>query len=352
MIRELLYKLYSSPLGAYLGNSYLQALVIVIFFVVLAKLIKMLFSKYLHNLAKKTKSKLDDLIVEKISSPLFFLVMVYGFKVGVIIIAIDGWVNDLVSSAMAVVFVFIISRIIDIFILISGKAFAKKTDTDVDKVLFPLLIKIFKVIMVIVAIFWVLNIWKVDLTPYLAGVGISGIVLGLALQDSIKNMLGGITLILDKTYQVGDKIKLESGDVGTIMDVGLRSTKMITFDHEVIYVPNGYLANSRVKNYTRPDPRVRVKVDFGVEYGSDAEKVRKTVIKIISKMEGVLDDPAPEVYFLSMGDFSLHFRSIFWVSEWDKEFWKKIEATEKIYNGLRKAKIKIPFPTQTIYLKK
>ncbi len=208
-----------------------------------------------------------------------------------------------------------------------------------------------KVVFTIIGIIWMLYLWGIDITPYLAGVGISGIILGLALQDSLKNILGGISVLLDKTFQVGDKVALESGEVGTINDIGLRSTKMITFDNEVIYVPNGYMANSRIRNYTRPDPKIRVRVEFGVEYGSDVDKVKKIVAETIKRMEKVLEKPAPSVQFMSMGDFALKFRVVFWVPHWDNEFPKKVEATEKIYNALNAAKIGIPFPTQTVFLK-
>jgi small-conductance mechanosensitive channel len=172
------------------------------------------------------------------------------------------------------------------------------------------------------------------------------------LQDSLKNVFGGITLILDKTFRVGDKIKLESGEVGEIEDIGLRSTKLRTYDNELIYVPNGQLANARVQNYTRPTEMVRVSVVFGVEYGSDVKKVQKTVLGVIKKIKDILDKPEPTVQFLEMGDFSLNFAARFWVPRWDKSFGKKLEATEKIYDALNKAKIGIAFPTQTIYLKK
>jgi len=171
------------------------------------------------------------------------------------------------------------------------------------------------------------------------------------LQDSLKNIFGGVTLLLDKTYHFGDKIRLESGEVGTIHDIGLRSTKIITFDSEVIYVPNGYLANSRVLNYSRPDPKVRAHVFFGVEYGTEIKKVEKVVLGVLTKMHDVMEDPAPTVQFLEMGDFALKFQANLWVDRWDKSWNKKLEATEKIYDALRKAKIGIPFPTQTVYLK-
>ncbi len=196
-----------------------------------------------------------------------------------------------------------------------------------------------------------LDIWQIDITPYLAGVGVSGIVLGLSLQDSLKNIFGGVTLILDKTFKYGDKIKLESGEVGTIHDIGLRSTKLVTFDNEVVYIPNGYLANSRVHNYTRPSPKVRVVIDFGVEYGSDVQKVKKLIMKEIKALK-VMDEPSPSVEFVTMGDSALLFKAKFWVEQWNEAYGYKLDATERIYNALNKEKIGIPFPTQTVYLRK
>ncbi|MEK6809500.1 MAG: mechanosensitive ion channel family protein, partial [Nanoarchaeota archaeon] len=159
------------------------------------------------------------------------------------------------------------------------------------------------------------------------------------------------SLLLDKSYQVGDKIQLESGEVGIIHDIGLRSTKLVNFDNEVIYIPNGYLANSRVLNYARPDPKVRTHVVFGVDYGSNVNKVRKTVMDVLTNIDGVLANPAPSIQFIEMGDFALKFKAHFWVGNWNEAYSKKLEATEKIYDALRKAKIGIPFPTQTVYLK-
>ncbi|MFH1682821.1 MAG: mechanosensitive ion channel family protein, partial [Candidatus Woesearchaeota archaeon] len=156
----------------------------------------------------------------------------------------------------------------------------------------------------------------------------------------------------DENFEVGDKVKLESGDLGEILDIGLRSTKIRTYDNEVIYVPNGYLANSRILNYTRPTAKIRVGVEFGVVYGSDVKKVQKVVMDVIKGMEEVLDDPAPAVQFLQMADFALNFKAYFWVPDWKNSYSKKLEATEKIYNALNKAKISIPFPTSTVYLKK
>lgn len=341
----------AQAIGTVFENKYLLSLLIVVVFAVLGKSILFVFTQYLQKFASKTRTKLDDMIFAHTKRPLFYLIIAYGVKIALLNLKIDGPVNKIINSVMAMVFLYAILRGIDIVIETWAITFSKRTKTKVDDVLLPLFHKITKVLFLVIGLMWVLKIWNIDITPYLAGVGISGIVLGLALQDSLKNVVGGISLLLDKTYQVGDKIQLESGEVGTIHDIGLRSTKLVNFDNEVVYIPNGYLANSRVLNYARPDPRVRTRVFFGVEYGTNVEKVRKIVMDILTEMDGVLAHPAPNVQFLEMGDFSLKFRANFWVARWSTAYDKKLEATEKIYNALRKAKIGIPFPTQTLYLK-
>jgi len=353
MIKEIVVEwLNKVPYGNYLLDKYVISLLILVGAVIGAKLLLLIFEKYLMRIAKKTKTDIDDLVFERTEKPLFYLILVYGLKLSLINLGLNGWVMGIVNSLMAVVFVFILMRIVDVIIDVWGKAFAKRTKSKIDDVLLPLFHKAAKVVFAIIAFMWVLNIWEINITPYLAGAGIGGLMLGFALQDSLKNVLGGITLILDKNFEVGDKVKLEGGELGEVLDIGLRSTKIRTYDHEVIYVPNGYLANSRILNYTRPTAKIRVGIDFGVEYGNEVKKVQKVVLQAIKGIKEVLDEPEPVVQFLEMGDFALKFRAYFWVDDWKNAYSKKLEATEEIYDGLNKAGIGIPFPTQTVYLKK
>lgn len=352
MKEQILAALGSLPYGTLFQQPLFFSLLILLVFALVAKAVLLIFSKYLQHVAGKTKTKLDDLIFAHTRRPLFWLILAYGLKLALLNLNINGIITKLVNSAMAIVFVLMLVRIIDVIIESWGASMAVRTKTKIDEVLLPLFHKSLNVLFFIISIIWVLKIWKVDVTPYLAGVGLGGLVLGLALQDVLKNVLGGVALILDKTFQVGDKIKLESGEVGAVYDIGLRSTKIITPDHDVIYVPNGFLSNSRVQNFSRPDPRVRSIVLFSVAYGTDVGRVGKVVLNALQKQPGILKDPSPGVQFLEMGDFALKFRASFWVEKWDQAFDVKIKMTEAIYDALRKAKIDIPYPTQTVHVKK
>ncbi len=346
---DVVQRLHQSP---YAINKYVVAGLILLSAVVLAFVVLFVFSLYLKRVASKTETIIDDLIFDKTKKPLFFLILVYGVKIGLLDLGWNGVMSKMIDSLLAVTFAFIFLRVFDIIIESWGQTIAKKTDTQLDDVLLPLFHKVGKVVFTLISIMWVLHIWEVDITPYLAGVGISGIVLGLALQDSLKNILGGINLMIDKTFLIGDKIKLESGEVGKVHDIGLRTTKIVTYDHEILFVPNGYLANSRVLNFTRPSPKVRVKVEFTTTYGTSVEKVEKIVLHAIEGISDILKDPKPSVQFYEMGDFALKFRVFFWVHSWEKEGEKKLEAVELVYNTLNKHKIKIPYPTHVVKMEK
>ena len=332
----------------FFGNKFVTAGLIILISIILSKIILLVFEKYLLHFATRTKTDLDDLIFKKTKHPIFFLILVYGLKLAVQDLGWNGNISKLIASLLAVVFVYILGNTVVIIIDSWGARLAKKTDTKIDDVLLPLLNKAVAVISVIIALLWVMKIWSINITPYLAGVGLSGLVLGLALQDTLKNIFGGISLIIDKNFQMGDKIKLETGEVGEIYDVGLRSTKLVTYDHEVIYVPNGQLANSRIQNYTRPTQKIRVKVPFSVEYGSDVDKVKKIVLGAM-KGPKVLSEPKPSLIMTKMGDYGLHFQANFWVKDWQHGYPAKLDMTEKIYKALTKAKIGIPFPTYVVY---
>jgi MscS family membrane protein len=180
--------------------------------------------------------------------------------------------------------------------------------------------------------------------------GIGGLAIALALNSSLSDVFAGIQLILDDSVNVGDKVQLESGELGVVMAVGLRTSIMRTYDHELISLPNSQLANARIKNYTKPDERIRINVNFGVAYGSDVAEVKRVVLEAISQLDDILQEPQPDVIFLNMGDFSLDMCARVWVDSYTKQFDKRLEMTELVYNTLNASGIEIPFPTRTVHM--
>ena len=145
---------------------------------------------------------------------------------------------------------------------------------------------------------------------------------------------------------------MENNVKGKIEKIGLRSTKIRTFDNEWIIIPNTKLAESQIQNVALPEPKSRVVIPFGVAYGTNIEKVKKIVMKEIKSIKNAVDNPEPSIRFDEMGNSSLNFKAYFHVSSFEHR-WESIdEANTKIYNALNKAGIEIPFPQMDVHLKK
>jgi len=349
------------PLQEYISliqkNKYIYSLTILIVFYILSKLIVFISQKIILRLTKKTKTEVDDLIVKRTNKPISIILLIMGVGLALLPLDIKESILNPIEKIMRSLIIFILTYIViavfDVIIDNWGKKVAKKTESKLDDELIPIFHKFSRIFISIIGLLFVLPVWSIQIGPLLTSLGIAGVAVAFALQNTLGNIFGGISIILDKSVRVGDKIKLDNDTMGTVMDVGLRSTKIQTWDNELITIPNGKLADSRILNFLQPDATVRISIDFGVEYGSDVQKVKKVVSDTISKIHGVIKNQAGreiKVVLMEMGDFALKFRAIFWVNSFDIKFDAKALATEEIYNALNKADIGIPFPTRTIYL--
>ncbi|MBN1544402.1 mechanosensitive ion channel family protein [Candidatus Woesearchaeota archaeon] len=352
MIEEML----TYYLPEYLHNRYLFAATIFLAFFILSRLTVYIIEKVVLALTRKTKTKIDDDLVEKTHGPISWLLIFIGFKIALEYLAFqNGVARFLNKTATSLIYIgigIVVIAIVVVMINHWGRRIAKKTKSTMDDALIPLFRRTTRVVLLIILAIMVLDLWGVNITGLLAGVGIAGIAIGFAVKDSLANIFGGISIILDKTIHVGDKVQLSDGTLGVVEDVGIRATSIRTYDNEFVIVPNGSMSTMTIKNFNRPDLKQRVTVLFGVEYGSDPEKVKKLVLAEIKKMKDIMNDPAPDVRFSEMADFSLNMKAFFWVDDVSKAFPKKEEVTIRIYKLLNKHKIGIPFPTTTVHVKK
>lgn len=335
-----------------LQNVYLKFLLTLAVTLIAAVIVRFIMRGVLKPLAKRTKTVVDDIVIISISSLVFYIVLLMGIKIGFGSFQFKAaYHQTLIDSLLIVIVASIIIRIINNFAKQWKKGWRFKTKTSADERLIPILQKILKAIVIILAVFFIFDAWNINLSPLLMTAGIMGIAIGLAIRDPLANILGGLQLVLDKTFKVGDKIQIESGEMGVIMDIGLRTTKLRTYDNEMVYIPNGYLANAKIKNFTQPDLSIRVNVEFGVVYGSDTDKVRQVVLEALKGLDKVLEEPEPVVQFLRMSDFSLDFVARAWVASYADAYATKVQITDEIYRALNRARIGIPFPTRTVYTK-
>jgi len=336
-------------------NRYVTALAILIAFYVIYKLFLIITKRVVLKITEKTPTDLDKMLVEGVEGPISYILFMIGVKLAIVPFELSGSIAlysaKIVNSILILLVGFLIVRVLKVLIHGIGTKWASKTKSTLDDALIPVIDNFSMIVVFIFVILYVFQSWGIDITSMLAGVGIAGLAIGFAVKDSLANIFGGISIILDKAVKVGDRVEI--GDVsGIVHDVGIRSTKVRTWDNEMIIIPNGELANSKIKNFQLPNRKQRAIIEFGVEYGASHEKVRKIALDTLKKVEHILDDPKPLCRFSSMGDSALNFKLFFWVDDVSNKFSAKEIITSKLYDSLNKAKIGIPFPQMDVHVKK
>ena len=349
---EIVSSLLANP---WLENPYIRSFSILLSFYLFSKLVHIILVKYIVRLAKKTKTTIDDHIIEYTNRPISLILLTIGGYLAFVpfrkTFPYVSVAENIFASVTIALITYIVMRVADVLIDAWGRKFAEKAESTPDNDLILLFHRFSRVAIILVGTMFILPVWGIQIGPLLASLGIAGIAVAFALQSTLGNIFGGASMIVDKSVKVGDVIELEGDVFGKVADVGLRSTKLLTNDNNFVIIPNGKFAEMRITNLSQPEPKGRQFVLFSVIYGSDPNHVKDVVRKAVMGVEGVLADPSPEVRMVSMGEFSANFRAEFWTTDPWRRSLVKFKATEAIYNALRKAGIEIPFPTRTVYLR-
>ncbi len=332
---------------------WVQAIEVLLFSALAAKVADWVISRFLLRLARQTGTDLDDQLVELIHRPVFISVILIGLYVAV---QIMGWNPGLEGVLLASI------QTAAIFIW-TGASFKLTSTTLIglsrlaDRVTWleartlPLFDNLSKIVVFSVSTYAFLVTWDLDLSAWLASAGIMGIAIGFAAKDSLANLFGGIFVIMDAPYRIGDIINLDTGERGQVIKIGLRSTRLLTRDDVEITLPNSHIANAKVVNESGgPHKKTRVVVTVGVAYGSDIDQVRATLLAAANSVDHVITDPAPRVRFVEMGDSALIFRVQGWIDEPSERGGCVDGLNTAIYKALALAKIEIPFPQRVVHM--
>lgn len=201
----------------------------------------------------------------------------------------------------------------------------------------------------------ILHRWGIDLTVVLGSLGLAGLAFSLAAKDTLENVIAGILLIYDKNFKVGDFVELPSSGVsGEVLDIGLRTTRIRSWNNEELIIPNVKVASDIIKNDMYPTPEVRLVIKFSVEYGTDIDKLKKVVENEIMKIPHLVldDDHKLKINFVSFGESGLDFEVKFWINDIRNKIDSCNLANELIYKAFKKNKINFAYPTRVIYQKR
>ena len=342
--------------GLYLGNEYVRAAIILLVAFIVVRTAFYIVKKVLPRFTAKTNTTLDDDILDKVSFPLSALAVLFGIKIAINQITLARNLGDMMGSILLTLIIIVggvvAYHLIDSLIAVGFIRVGRKIKAGPNESLVQFFESVIKIVIIAGVLLIMLASWGIEIKPLLAGLGVAGIAIAFALQSTLSNIFGGISMLIDKSINTGDVIKLDDGTGGKILKINLRSTKIKTFDNELIIVPNGKLSESNIQNVALPEPMTRVVVPFGVAYGANIDKVKKIVLKELNKVNEVVHDPEPSVKFIEMADSSLNFKAYFYIESFNNRLSALDEANTLIYNALNREKIEIPFPQLDVHSKK
>ena len=337
-------------------NPYLRGLAVFFIVFIGIKVLGFILQKVIPLFTSKTKTDLDDEILRRASKRITLIGLFVGLRFAIgefnIIESVEATLEGVFLTLIIIVSAVLIYYILDAVIVIGFTEFGKKSKVKINESLVQFFHSIVKIIVYVAAFLIILQSWGVEIGPLLAGLGVAGLAIAFALQSTLSNVFGGISMLLDKSIQVGDVVKLDADTGGKILRINLRSTKVLTFDNELIIVPNAKLAEGNIQNIALPEPTARVVIPFSVAYGTNIDKVKKIVLAELKKIEHFIEDPEPSVKFLVMNDSSLDFKAYFYADSYKNKLGAIDEANTRIYNALNKNNIEIPFPQMDVNLKK
>jgi small-conductance mechanosensitive channel len=344
----------SSALDLTAVDPRVQAAVVVLVSAVVAKSADWIITRLLLRWVHNTQNDFDDRLVEIVHRPVFLLVLLGGLAVASSVLALDGWARNVAFGGLGTlaVFVGLILAIRLNQLTLEGLSRNKERFRYVGQHTLPLFRNVNNVLLVGFAAYFLLLVWDLDVTAWLASAGILGIAVGLGARDTVANFFAGVLILADAPYRVGDFIVLDTGERGQVTHIGLRSTRLLTRDDIEITIPNGIMGNIKVINETGgPHTKHRIRIRVGCAYGSDIDRVKQVLLEVAESHGGVCGEPEPRVRFRTFGASGLDLELLAWVDEPVLRGRVTDALNTEVYRRFASERIEIPYSKQDLYVK-
>jgi MscS family membrane protein len=319
--------------------------------------IKFIVKRVARRFTRQTKTTLDDVILESVAPPLYWLVLVYAFKFS--LSRLDFIFEELNVDLEAFYFVLfwligstIAWRLINNLARWYEKLLSVTREIELGEQLMPFFRRLLLIILTVIVGIIFLDYFSIEVGGVVATLGIGSLAIALAAQATLADTINGFVIMFDRPFRIGDRIELlELNTWGDVVDIGLRSTRIRTRDNRMVIVPNSVIGKSLVINHSYPDSQYRIQIEIGVAYGTDLEEARKIIVDAVRQVDGILQSRPIEALFLEFGPSALNFSVRWWIESYidTRRIFDKVNTA--IYRELDKAGIEIPFPQQVITYK-
>jgi MscS family membrane protein len=321
-------------------------------FLFLRKFFTLVILSFFKKAAEQTKNKLDDKFLDAIKNPLRFIFVIAGIYFLFYFLEINNTILNHILKGLLIFDLFwalynFINEFEEYVYHLLGK-FGKSS-----RELASFLIKITKVFVITVGIVALLQDWGINVTGFLASLGLGGLAFALAAKDTAANIFGGIAILTDNIFKTGEWVKIGNAE-GIVEDIGMRTTKIRAFDKRIIVVPNAVIANSNVENFSRRNKR-RIMMRLGLTYDTTLEvmeKILKDIRKMLYNHPQIHNEPIL-IYFDEYQDSALSIFCYFFTKTaiWDEYLKIREDVNLKIKEIVEKNGASFAFPSTSLYIK-
>jgi len=310
----------------------------------------------LRRVVRRTSTEFDDEFLEVIGPQLRWLIVVIAFQIAIFRLTFLGReLRAFLDNAFFLLYLAICSSIVWKLLDFAADWYRKHLEAEEDRErlnpVITLLHRAAQGFWIVIAATILLTHFGVSVVAISASLGIAGLAISLAAQDTLADVISGFIILVDRPFRVGDRIEISGlGTWGDVVHIGARTTRIRTRDNRMVIVPNSTIGKSQVVNYTFPDPRYRVQMDIGVGYGTDIEQVRRIIIDTVSRVEGVLADKPVDALYVEMGDSAMIFRVRWWLESYadTRQMFDRVNTA--LQKALDEAGIDMPYPTRNLNL--
>ncbi|MEA3366543.1 MAG: mechanosensitive ion channel family protein [Planctomycetota bacterium] len=337
--------------------QFAAAFLLVLLGMVARKVSDYILQKRIVPLLERTRVEFDNLVVQAVSKPLGWVLLLAGVAAAVWVLALPTEPTNVRRFAFAVLKVLLVAdllwflfRFVDVVAVYLARL-AGRTESTLDDHLIPLIRKSLKATIGLLLAVWVVQLLGYNISSLLAGLGVGGLAVALALQDTLANFFGSVFILLDRPFMVGDMVEIE-GTQGTVEQIGFRSTRIRTWPATLVSIPNKTVASTKIDNWSRM-PKRRVFQTVGVTYETTAEQMEQAVaaIRAVLEADDGVDQDFIVVRFDDFGASSLDIRVYYFTKA--VPYADHLETKERINLAIMRAVrgmgLSIAFPTQTVY---
>lgn len=335
-------------------QEWLISLSLIVVSVMVGRVLFWFFKNFIKPLTTKSKTKLDDIFIDLCEEPISLSIVLIGISYSLNLLHTTESVRDLIGKGFYIAIIFniawLVARLSDAVIQEYLVPLTEKTENDLDDQLLPIVKKGMRVIIWAIAIVVGLNNAGYNVGALLAGLGVGGLAFALAAKDTVANLFGGLTVLLDKPFKMGDRIQVKGFD-GTVVEIGLRSSRIQTLDGRIVTIPNADFASDPIQNVSS-EPSRKVTLNLGLTYDTTPEQIKQAIdiLKTIAAAHESLEEKVI-LSFNAFNDFALNVMFIYYIKKGEDIAVTQTEIDLEILSQFNANNLEFAFPTQTVYKK-